>query len=112
MPDLSTLLQTCAAWKSWEVRHLGLSQIQNCFAEFVLHFAMRPVATAPTSLPKPAPAGSVEVRCPRQTSFPGNCLQVLCELLFTTYFFFWPVGTVVWLALPGACFQLESAAST
>eukprot|EP00435_Cladocopium_sp_Y103_P046228 s3968_g13.t1 len=44
---------------------------------------MWPVATAPTSLPKPAPAGSVEVRCPRQTSFPGNCLQG--KYLFAMY---------------------------
>jgi len=41
----------------------------------------------------------VEVRYPRQKVFPGNFLQVLCELLFTSYFFFWPVGTIVWLAL-------------
>ena len=48
-----------------------------------------------------------QVRYPRQTTFPGNCLQagylfsshaavldflgqVVCELLFTSYFFFWP----------------------
>eukprot|EP00434_Breviolum_minutum_P040654 symbB.v1.2.036135.t1/scaffold5032.1/size31635/4 len=60
---------------------------------------MWPVATLPKPLAKPAPAGSVEVRYPRQKVFPGNFLQVLCELLFTSYFFFWPVGTIVWLAL-------------
>ncbi|OLP93130.1 Acyl-CoA wax alcohol acyltransferase 2 [Symbiodinium microadriaticum] len=60
---------------------------------------MWPVASAPKPLPPPAAAGSVEVRFERQRSFPGNVLQVACELLFTSYFFFWPVGTLVWLAL-------------
>ncbi|CAJ1364192.1 unnamed protein product [Effrenium voratum] len=51
--------------------------------------------------PKPlaSPPGSVEVRFPRQTTFPGNALQVFSELLFTSYFFFWPAGVLVWLGL-------------
>ncbi|CAK9083124.1 Diacylglycerol O-acyltransferase 2B (Diglyceride acyltransferase 2B) (MrDGAT2B) [Durusdinium trenchii] len=60
---------------------------------------MWPVALPPKPLGDPAPVGSVEVRFPRQKSLLGSFLQVFSELLFTSYFFFWPVGTVLWLAL-------------
>lgn len=46
----------------------------------------------------PAPAGSVEVRFERLTTFPGNALQVLSALFFASYFFFWAVGVAIWLA--------------
>eukprot|EP00928_Gymnodinium_smaydae_P067360 TRINITY_DN50328_c0_g1_i1.p1 TRINITY_DN50328_c0_g1~~TRINITY_DN50328_c0_g1_i1.p1 ORF type:complete len:390 (-),score=64.54 TRINITY_DN50328_c0_g1_i1:183-1295(-) len=54
---------------------------------------------APIWSPVPAPAGSVEVRYKRLTSFPGNALQVLAALSFTSYFFFWPAGVLVWFSL-------------
>lgn len=57
------------------------------------------VASSMQQLPAPAPEGSVEVRFERSTAFPGNALQVLSALMFTSYFFFWPVGVAIWMAL-------------
>jgi len=45
------------------------------------------------------PPGSEEVRFERFTTFPGNALQVIAAGLFTSYFFFWPVGVCIWLLL-------------
>eukprot|EP00933_Yihiella_yeosuensis_P027062 TRINITY_DN20993_c0_g1_i1.p1 TRINITY_DN20993_c0_g1~~TRINITY_DN20993_c0_g1_i1.p1 ORF type:complete len:386 (-),score=36.03 TRINITY_DN20993_c0_g1_i1:168-1262(-) len=58
-----------------------------------------PVFSPPTKSPSPAPDGSLEVKYERQTSFPGNALQVIAELLFTSYFFFWPIGFLIWIGL-------------
>jgi len=54
------------------------------------------------SLPEPCPTGppgSIRVRHKRLTTFPGNFLQVTAALLFASYFFFWPIGVLVWLSL-------------
>jgi len=55
------------------------------------------VGSLPKPSPSPAPPGSEEVRFERFTTFPGNFLQVLCALGFTSYFFFWAIGLLLWL---------------
>eukprot|EP00929_Paragymnodinium_shiwhaense_P107934 TRINITY_DN74284_c0_g1_i1.p1 TRINITY_DN74284_c0_g1~~TRINITY_DN74284_c0_g1_i1.p1 ORF type:complete len:400 (+),score=58.85 TRINITY_DN74284_c0_g1_i1:108-1202(+) len=57
------------------------------------------MGTEPRPLPAPAPSGSVEVCFPRNTTFPGNMLQVFSALLFTSYVFFFPIGSLVWFSL-------------
>uniref|UniRef100_A0A7S4PUE8 Acyltransferase n=1 Tax=Alexandrium monilatum TaxID=311494 RepID=A0A7S4PUE8_9DINO len=66
------------------------------------------VGALPKPSPPPAPPGSVEVRFERLTGFPGNVLQVLAELCFTSYFFFGPLGSLVWLSLSPWVFNLCS----
>mmetsp|Transcript_144558 Transcript_144558/g.402828 ORF Transcript_144558/g.402828 Transcript_144558/m.402828 type:complete len:210 (+) Transcript_144558:107-736(+) len=57
------------------------------------------VGSLPKPSPAPAPAGSIEVRFSRLTSFPGNVLQVFSAFVFTSYFFFWPLGLLTWLSI-------------
>lgn len=60
---------------------------------------MGDVGSAPKPLPPPAPPGSVEVRFERFSSLPGSATQFVGELLFTSYFFFGPLGCLVWFGL-------------
>jgi 2-acylglycerol O-acyltransferase 2 len=48
----------------------------------------------------------MEVRFESLTKFPGNALQVAATLAFTSYFFFWPIGVLIWLSLSPWCLDV------